>query len=121
MTAPRFTSDELAAATGGRWTGPAPAAVEGVSTDTRTLPAGSLFALSNQVYLAMTLTRDKFANDVLCLGQVSSNLSDWASGPGYTRLDQIIDLGSLEQLTVRDLSPVGSLPTRFMRLQLQRN
>lgn len=43
MTAPRFTSDELAAATGGRWAGAAPAAVDGVSTDTRTLPAGSLF------------------------------------------------------------------------------
>ena len=43
MTAPRFTSDELAAATGGHFIGPAPAAVLGVSTDTRTLPAGSLF------------------------------------------------------------------------------
>jgi UDP-N-acetylmuramoyl-tripeptide--D-alanyl-D-alanine ligase len=43
MTAPSFRSDELAAATGGRWTGGAPTTVEGVSTDTRTLPAGSLF------------------------------------------------------------------------------
>ena len=43
MTAPRFTPDELAAATGGRWTGSAPAALDGVSTDTRTLAAGGLF------------------------------------------------------------------------------
>ncbi len=43
MNAPRFTPDELAAATGGRWTGAAPAALDGVSTDTRTLPRGSLF------------------------------------------------------------------------------
>lgn len=42
MTA-RFGQEELAAATGGRWTGTPPASVEGVSTDTRTLPAGSLF------------------------------------------------------------------------------
>ncbi|HET8538337.1 MAG TPA: UDP-N-acetylmuramoyl-tripeptide--D-alanyl-D-alanine ligase [Anaeromyxobacter sp.] len=42
MTA-RFTPEELAAATGGRWTGTPPASVDGVSTDTRTLPAGSLF------------------------------------------------------------------------------
>ncbi len=43
MTAPRFTPDELAAATGGRWTGAPPAALDGVSTDTRTLAAGGLF------------------------------------------------------------------------------
>jgi UDP-N-acetylmuramoyl-tripeptide--D-alanyl-D-alanine ligase len=43
MTGPRFTPAELAAATGGRWTGAAPAALDGVSTDTRTLPGGSLF------------------------------------------------------------------------------
>ena len=42
MTA-RFTKDELAAATGGHWTGTPPASVAGVSTDTRTLPEGSLF------------------------------------------------------------------------------
>ncbi|HEX9051234.1 MAG TPA: UDP-N-acetylmuramoyl-tripeptide--D-alanyl-D-alanine ligase [Anaeromyxobacter sp.] len=42
MTA-RFTREELAQATGGDWTGTPPASVEGVSTDTRTLPAGSLF------------------------------------------------------------------------------
>jgi UDP-N-acetylmuramoyl-tripeptide--D-alanyl-D-alanine ligase len=42
MTA-RFTKDELATATGGHWTGTPPASVEGVSTDTRTLPEGSLF------------------------------------------------------------------------------
>jgi UDP-N-acetylmuramoyl-tripeptide--D-alanyl-D-alanine ligase len=43
MTLPRFTKDELAAATGGRWSGDAPAEVLGVSTDTRTLSAGALF------------------------------------------------------------------------------
>src|SRR6266540_1746340 len=43
MIAPRFTPDELAAATGGRWTGTPPASIEGVSTDTRTIGAGSLF------------------------------------------------------------------------------
>ncbi len=43
MIAPRFTPDELAAATGGRWTGTPPASIEGVSTDTRTIGPGSLF------------------------------------------------------------------------------
>jgi len=43
MTGPRFTADELAAATGGRWLDPPPAGATGVSTDTRTIAAGSLF------------------------------------------------------------------------------
>ncbi|HEY6004097.1 MAG TPA: UDP-N-acetylmuramoyl-tripeptide--D-alanyl-D-alanine ligase [Anaeromyxobacter sp.] len=43
MRGPRFTSEELAAAAGGRWIGSPPAAIEGVSTDTRTLAPGTLF------------------------------------------------------------------------------
>jgi UDP-N-acetylmuramoyl-tripeptide--D-alanyl-D-alanine ligase len=43
MTGPSFTAEELAAATGGRWLDPPPATVTGVSTDTRTIAAGSLF------------------------------------------------------------------------------
>jgi len=43
MSGPRFTAGELAAATGGRWIGAPPPALEGVSTDTRTLGPGSLF------------------------------------------------------------------------------
>jgi UDP-N-acetylmuramoyl-tripeptide--D-alanyl-D-alanine ligase len=43
MTAPRFTADELSAATGGRWLDAPPGPVTGVSTDTRTIAAGSLF------------------------------------------------------------------------------
>ena len=43
MTPPRFTAEELARATGGRWIGPPPAGVAGVATDTRDLPAGCAF------------------------------------------------------------------------------
>jgi UDP-N-acetylmuramoyl-tripeptide--D-alanyl-D-alanine ligase len=43
MTAPRFTPEEIAAATGGRWMGAPPAALDGVSTDTRQPAKGSLF------------------------------------------------------------------------------
>ncbi|MGC4000614.1 MAG: UDP-N-acetylmuramoyl-tripeptide--D-alanyl-D-alanine ligase [Anaeromyxobacter sp.] len=51
MTTPRFTPDELAAATGGRWSSPPAAPLEGVSTDTRALPAGCLFvALRGERY-----------------------------------------------------------------------
>jgi len=40
---PRFTASELAAATGGAWTGGTPAGIVGVSTDTRAIAAGSAF------------------------------------------------------------------------------
>jgi len=43
MTGPRFTAEELLAATGGRWLDPPPGAVTGLSTDTRTVAAGALF------------------------------------------------------------------------------
>ena len=43
MTGPRFTAEELGAATGGRWLDPPPGAVTGLSTDTRTVAAGALF------------------------------------------------------------------------------
>jgi UDP-N-acetylmuramoyl-tripeptide--D-alanyl-D-alanine ligase len=43
MTGPRFTPEELAAASGGRWVGAPPAELAGVSTDTRTLAPGCLF------------------------------------------------------------------------------
>jgi UDP-N-acetylmuramoyl-tripeptide--D-alanyl-D-alanine ligase len=43
MSPPRFSGDELAEATGGRWLGAPPAELVGVSTDTRTLARGALF------------------------------------------------------------------------------
>jgi len=43
MTAPRFTATELVQATGGRFEGPPPGEVVGVSTDTRRIAAGNAF------------------------------------------------------------------------------
>lgn len=43
MTPPRFSAEELLAATGGRWLSPPPPFAEGVSTDTRTLGPGAAF------------------------------------------------------------------------------
>jgi len=43
MIEPSFTAEELAAATGGRFLGAAPASVTGVSTDTRKIAPGALF------------------------------------------------------------------------------
>ncbi len=79
MSGPRFTGEELAAATGGRWLGPAPGAVEGVSTDTRTLAPGCLF---------VALRGERFdAHDYLAeaagKGAAAAVVAEgWASAPG---------------------------------------
>jgi len=83
-------------------------------------PTGSLLPLSDQLYLALSYNRDKLVKDVNCAPQVSPNLANWFSGTGFTRLERTLDLGSIERLTMRDLTPVGSSPQRFMRLWLAR-
>lgn len=82
-------------------------------------PSGSLFPLSGQSFLALTYTHDKLVLDVSCAGQVSPDLTQWLSGPAYSRIDQIVDLGTLERLTLRDLTAISSAPQHFLRLQLQ--
>ncbi len=83
-------------------------------------PAGSLLPVSGQLYLALTYTHDKVVTDVNCVAQVSPDLLNWFSGPAYTRIEQTVDLGLLEEVTVRDLTPVGSASSRFLRLLFQR-
>jgi hypothetical protein len=83
-------------------------------------PGGSLLPLSGQLYLALSYNHDKLVKDVNCVAQVSPNLANWFSGTGYARLEQTLDLGSLERLTMRDLTPVGGTPEHFMRLWLAR-
>ncbi len=85
------------------------------------LPNSTLLPLSGQRYLALTFARDKVANDVDFIGQVSPDLAAWFSGAGYTLVEAPVDLGTLEGMTVRDLTPVASAPQRFLRLQLQRH
>ncbi len=59
MTAPRFTPDEVAKATGGRWIGAPPGALLGVSTDTRTVGRGALFvALAGERFDAHAFLAD---------------------------------------------------------------
>ena len=76
--------------------------------------------MSNLLYLATTYERDKSAVDVSCVAEVSPNLSGWSSGAAYTEIANVSDLGWREQVTVRDLTPVGAVAARFMRLRLAR-
>ncbi len=72
MTGPRFTPDELAAATGGRWIGTPPETIEGVSTDTRTIGPGVLFvALRGEKFDAHA-----FLGDAAAKGAVAAVVSE---------------------------------------------
>ena len=84
------------------------------------LPWGRLFEIGNQRYLAMTYAWDKLANDVNCTAEVSSDLTTWHSGPLYTQIETVRDLGPLEEVTVRDLASAATQSNRFMRLRLNR-
>ena len=84
------------------------------------LPFGSLFAVSNDLFLSMTYLHDQLATDVACAAEVAGGLTNWQAGPGFTTLAQREDLGALERLTLRDRTPVASAPARSMRLGLTR-
>ncbi|HTY89025.1 MAG TPA: carbohydrate binding domain-containing protein [Candidatus Acidoferrum sp.] len=83
------------------------------------LPTGALISVSDQSYLAMTYYHDKLVNDVDCIPEVSSNLVNWVSGPTWTEVEQTVDQGVREQITVRDLTPAAGAQQRFMRLRFQ--
>jgi len=76
MSLPVFTGEELARATGGRWSGAAPARAIGISTDSRQLSPGSAFValrgerFDGHQYLGMAAGRGA------CCGIVSR---DWAA------------------------------------------
>lgn len=75
------------------------------------LPAGSI--ASN--YLTLTVPRRTRRTDTTYTVEVSSDLTNWNSGPGHTIVIQDTDT----QLIVRDAIPQSSNAKRFMRLKVQ--
>jgi len=84
------------------------------------LPKGALLTRSNQLFLTVSFERDVGATDVDCVSEVSTDLVNWSSGPGETTVDSIINLGTRERVTLRDLTPVSVASARFLRLRLTR-
>jgi UDP-N-acetylmuramoyl-tripeptide--D-alanyl-D-alanine ligase len=99
MTAPRFTADELARATGGRWIGPPPAAVAGVSTDTRTVPAGALFvALRGERFDAHDFLGDAAARGAAAAVVAEARAADPSPLPRLAVADTLAALGAIARL-----------------------
>lgn len=96
MTAPRFTSDELAAATGGRWIGTPPAAIEGVSIDTRTLGPGALFvALRGERFDAHEFLGEAAAKGAAAALVAEARAADASPLPRLAVPDPLAALGAI--------------------------
>lgn len=83
------------------------------------IPFGSILNFGSDRFLALSYQHDRSVGDVDCIGEVSPDCRLWEFGPCCTE-EQRIDLGLLEQVTVRDLTPLATVDKRFMRLRLQR-
>jgi len=79
MTGPRFTADELSAATGGRWLGATSCPAEGISTDSRTVAEGGAFvALRGERFDAHDFVGQAAAAGAAC----AVVAADWAARAG---------------------------------------
>ena len=112
MTTPRFTPDELAGATGGRWIGSPPVDVAGVSTDTRTLPVGCLFvALRGERFDAHDYLAEAAAKGAaaLVVSEACGPESKGALLPALAVGDTLAALGAIARLHRRrfDIPVVG--------------
>jgi UDP-N-acetylmuramoyl-tripeptide--D-alanyl-D-alanine ligase len=99
MTGPRFTHEELAGATGGRWIGTPPVEVAGVSTDTRTLAPGSLFvALRGERFDAHDYLAEAAAKGAAAAVVAEARAGDGSPLPRLAVADTLAALGAIARL-----------------------
>jgi UDP-N-acetylmuramoyl-tripeptide--D-alanyl-D-alanine ligase len=99
MTAPRFTPDELAQASGGRWLSAPPPSLEGVSTDTRTLAPGMLFvALRGERYDAHDYLAEAAARGAAAVIVAEARAGEPAPLPALAVPDTLAALGAVARL-----------------------
>jgi len=75
---------------------------------------------SGNDYLSITFTRPADAININYLPRVTGNLlGTWDTGASFTEIHQIIDNGDTETLTIRDKVSLGSVPSRFMTIDIE--
>ena len=70
-------------------------------------------------YFTLTYTHSKSATDVLCVPEVSGDLTLWNWGTNYMVETRHADLGTTEEITVRDLTAMTTADRRFFRLKVE--
>lgn len=88
------------------------------------LPTAGQVVVSGQSYQTLTYTKVVANTDITYVPQVSSDLIIWNSGPNYLGAVSAVTSadGLTQTITVRDLTPAGSVVAggRFIRLQVVR-
>jgi UDP-N-acetylmuramoyl-tripeptide--D-alanyl-D-alanine ligase len=120
MNEPRFSRYELASAAGGRWIGAPPPEVQGVSTDTRRLGAGSCFvALAGERFDAHDFLAQAKAAGAACAVVNEGRLSSLSPAGGKGGLPPARGEGRGEGafplLAVRDTLQALGMLARFHR------
>jgi hypothetical protein len=80
--------------------------------ETEALPRPTFVTVDGVEYLAVTFRRNRSADDVVFLPQVSSDLQTWSSG--------LILVGDAEadEVTYRDFAPAATFDKRFVRVEV---
>jgi hypothetical protein len=83
-------------------------------SDRAILPLVSTVTDGDQQYLALTVRKNPYANDISWLVEVSGDLVDWNAGDGHT----VVISDTADILIVRDTTPLGGSACRFLRLKV---
>lgn len=83
------------------------------------IPKPAIVTNNGASHLQIMYTQPATVQDVTYLVQVSSDLSSWFSGSSYTSSTSTTDESGNKTVTVTDLTSVGTVPHRYMRLQVQ--
>jgi len=82
----------------------------------RGLPVVSSTSTGGANYLTFMYTQVASATDISYIPQVSSDLKTWYSGTANIGIVSVSGNGSIQTVTVQDLTPMGGANRRFMRL-----
>ncbi len=84
------------------------------------LPVLSVTSTGGQNYLTLTYTQVISATDITYTVEASGDMQTWSSGSGATKTVSATNNadGKTQTVVVQDLTPVGSVGTRFMHLKV---
>ena len=85
------------------------------------LPGAATTTQNGATNLTLTYTKVKAATDLTYTVEVSGDLMTWNSGSAYTADVGVLDQGTTEQVTTRDLTAISAtMPRWFIRLRVTR-
>ncbi len=91
------------------------------SNGTAGLPVSAIITTGSGNYLTLTYTQVLSDTDITYAVQVSTDMTNWNSGPGYTDPPTSVNDpgGATQTVTVQSATPInGATPVQFMRLQV---